>query len=110
MARKFPPPVEDTDFIELDDSLSGVKYRDRRFVIGSNLPSHSGMVKFTSEKLGLEGGLEIAIPKSINRLRLQGSGSRFVHGGMTLEELIVPVISVNKKRSQAFSRRSMVYC
>lgn len=38
------------------------------------------------------------IPKSINRLRLKGSGSRFVHGGATLQEVVIPVISINKKR------------
>ena len=38
------------------------------------------------------------IPKSINRVRLKGSGSRFVHGGATLQEVVIPVITVNKKR------------
>lgn len=38
------------------------------------------------------------IPKSINRLRRQGSGSRFVHGGATLQEVVVPVVKINKKR------------
>ncbi len=39
------------------------------------------------------------IPKSINRLRLQGSGSRYVHGGASLQEVIIPLIKVNKKRT-----------
>ena len=38
------------------------------------------------------------IPKSIHRLRLAGGGSRFVHGGATLQEIVVPVLAVNKKR------------
>jgi hypothetical protein len=42
--------------------------------------------------------VEVLIPKSINRLRRQGSGSRFVHGGATLQEVVVPVVKVNKKR------------
>jgi hypothetical protein len=42
--------------------------------------------------------VEILIPKSITRLRRQGSGSRFVHGGATLQEIIVPVVKINKKR------------
>lgn len=32
-----------------------------------------------------------------DRLRLSGSGSRFVHGGASLQEVVVPVI-INKKR------------
>ena len=42
-------------------------------------------------------------PKSINRLRLQGSASRFVHGGATLQELVIPVIKINKKRQSDLS-------
>ena len=38
------------------------------------------------------------IPKSIHRLRLAGGGSRFVHGGATLQEVVVPVLAMNKKR------------
>jgi len=91
-------PVENTDFIELDDAWLNADRRDRRFILGTSLPEHSGIMKRTAHEFGLEGNVEIAIPKSINRLRLQGSGSRFVHGGATLQEMIIPVISVNKKR------------
>ena len=38
------------------------------------------------------------MPKSINRLRLKGAGSRFVHGGASLQEVVIPVLKVNKKR------------
>ncbi len=56
----------------------------------SSLPSYT--------QLGLEGELEIQIPKSINRLRLQGSGSRFVHGGASLQEIVIPLLRITKKR------------
>ena len=47
---------------------------------------------------GSTSDLEVQIPKSIHRLRLAGGGSRFVHGGATLQEIVVPVLAVNKKR------------
>ncbi|BDD85994.1 hypothetical protein DPPLL_03590 [Desulfofustis limnaeus] len=31
-------------------------------------------------------------------MRLKGSGSRFVHGGATLQEVVIPVLLINKKR------------
>ena len=74
-------------------------YQGRRHVIGSELEANVAFNKYSSSELGLSGELEVQIPKSINRLRLKGSGSRFVHGGSALQEIIVPVISVNKKRS-----------
>jgi hypothetical protein len=42
--------------------------------------------------------LDVLIPNSLNRLRVKGAGSRFVHGGATLQEIVVPVIRVGKKR------------
>jgi len=56
-------------------------------------------MKRDAEQVGLTGDVHIQIPKSINRLRLSGSGMRFVHGGASLQEVVIPVIEVNKKRS-----------
>lgn len=73
-------------------------YKDRRFLLGKSLPEHSSLQKFTSEQLGLTGEVDVQIPKSINRLRLKGAGSRFVHGGASLQEVVIPVLKINKKR------------
>jgi hypothetical protein len=48
--------------------------------------------------LSLSGDMDALIPNSINRLRRQGAGSRFVHGGATLQETVVPVLQVGKGR------------
>jgi hypothetical protein len=56
-----------------------------------------------SPGLGLSGNMEVQIPKSINRLRLKGAGSRFVHGGASLQEVVIPVIRINKKRQSDIS-------
>jgi len=78
-------------------------YKDRRFLLGKDLPEHSSLRKFTPKQLGLTGEVEVQIPKSINRLRLKGSGSRFVHGGASLQEIVVPVVKINKKRQSDVS-------
>ena len=38
------------------------------------------------------------VPKSINRLRVKGAGSRFIHGGASLQEIVIPLVKVTKKR------------
>ena len=63
---------------------------------GSRSTSHSR--RSTPRSSGSTSDLEVQIPKSIHRLRLAGGGSRFVHGGATLQEIVVPVLAVNKKR------------
>lgn len=47
--------------------------------------------------------MEVLIPKSINRLRLKGSGSRFVHCGASLQEVVIPIVRINKKRQSDIS-------
>ncbi|RLB84638.1 MAG: BREX-1 system phosphatase PglZ type A, partial [Deltaproteobacteria bacterium] len=73
--------LDDSDFLDNDVTEIEALYRDRRFLLGKNLPQNNSMKLFTSQEAGIEGDIDILIPKSINRIRLKGSGSRFVHGG-----------------------------
>jgi uncharacterized protein (TIGR02687 family) len=90
-------PLEESDFLAAEVQ-GDVHYRDRRFLLGKQLSVPDSVKVFSPGQLGLAGDVHAAIPKGIQRLRLSGSGSRFVHGGATLQEVIVPVISINKKR------------
>lgn len=90
--------IDESDFLGDDVQGGEILFRDRRFVLGKGLTETSGLRKFTSAELGLTGEVEVQIPKSINRLRLKGSGSRFVHGGASLQEVVIPVLKINKKR------------
>ncbi|MEA5536782.1 BREX-1 system phosphatase PglZ type A [Crocosphaera sp. XPORK-15E] len=90
--------IADSDFSNVEVKGHKIIKENRRFVIGEGLKESDGLRKFKVEDIGLIGELEMQIPKSINRLRIKGSGSRFVHGGATLQEIIIPVVKVNKKR------------
>lgn len=68
----------------------------RRFVVGEVIPESDMLVTYTAIKLSLEGDYSVAMPKGITRLRLKGSGSRFVHGGASLQENVIPVLTVQK--------------
>ena len=91
-------PIPESDFASCEANGDRIFYRDRRFVLGRGLKDAAGLRKFSSANLGLVGDIEAQVPKSINRLRLQGSGSRFVHGGASLQEVVIPVVKINKKR------------
>jgi uncharacterized protein (TIGR02687 family) len=90
--------IDESDFAAAEPSGDKILYRDRRFVMGLGLQENPSVKKFSAAALGLDGQIEVLIPKSINRLRLRGSCSRFVHGGATLQEVVIPVIQINKKR------------
>ncbi|NLQ06401.1 BREX-1 system phosphatase PglZ type A [Cylindrospermopsis raciborskii] len=91
--------IQESDFASDEPRGEQILFRDRRFVCGKGLKETPGLRKFTSNELGLSGEVEVQIPKSINRLRLKGSGSRYVHGGASLQEVVIPIIKINKKRT-----------
>jgi hypothetical protein len=76
---------------------------NRRYIIGQNMGSHKQLLKLDFCQLGLEGEGEVLFPRSINRLRVKGAGSRYVHGGLSLQEIVIPVLAVKKRRSSDVS-------
>lgn len=76
----------------------------RRFVVGSELKKDSVIKTWRSEDVGLKPGKEIQIAKGMNRMLKKGSGSRYVHGGSMLQEIVIPVLHVNIKKGSNISQ------
>nr|HOO91675.1 hypothetical protein [Syntrophales bacterium] len=91
-------PPEVSDFTETEPKGDHIYSLDRRFVFGKGLIPQKSLRLFKASEIGLEGDIEVQIPKSVNRLRLKGAGSRYVHGGASLQEVVIPVVHINKKR------------
>jgi uncharacterized protein (TIGR02687 family) len=100
-------PLEDSDYLTAEPKGEHLFHRDRRFVIGKNLERQDSFKHFTASQLALGGDFDVQIPKSINRMRLKGSGSRFVHGGASLQEVVIPVLRINKKRQSDVKKVSV---
>lgn len=96
--------LDEDEFLGVEPVGEQIFKKDRRFVIGRNLKEDNSFMKFDAKSLGLLGDLEFQFPKSINRLRLQGAARKFVHGGVSLQEVIIPIIAVNKKRQSDTSK------
>lgn len=77
---------------------------ERRFALGKKLNETNFTKKFTAARLHLDGDYEVLFPNSINRFRKQGGGLRYVHGGTSLQEIVIPVIEFNKKRVSDVSK------
>lgn len=89
--------VEDVEC--LDAPKSGLLGNpDRRFVTGRGLATDHGVRVYPADKLGLEGDFQVGVVKGVQRLKVKGSGKRYVHGGAMPQEVLVPVLSVNKAR------------
>ncbi len=95
--------LQESDFSDAQVEGEVTKY-NRRFVLGTRLTANNTVVKFVARKLGINSDVDVLIPKGINRLRVQGAGSRFVHGGATLQEVVTPVLFIAKKKSDTTTK------
>jgi len=91
-------PLEESYYVSEAPQGDKVTRTNRRFVLGRKLKPSPSFMTFTSAQAGLAGDVDIQIPKSIHRIPQPGAGTRYVHGGASLQEVVVPVITVNKKR------------
>ncbi len=99
--------LSDAGYLSTEPQGDEIHDRDRRRVIGRGLKTDPAFRHFTPMQLGLSSDYELLIPKGTKRLKLQGSGSRYVHGGATLQEIVVPVVSVSYSGKGKSSVRSV---
>ncbi len=90
-------PVDANDRSEFP-AAKELSFKNRRFALGTGIKPSAGQKVFTASELGLAGRWEAVFPLGLDRYPRSGSGSRFVHGGTSLQEVVVPVIRLKKER------------
>jgi uncharacterized protein (TIGR02687 family) len=94
--------VDESDFSY--NSQEGKLWKEnRRFIIGEDLKEDSSTKLFKGKDLNIKTEVDIVFPKAMNRFRIKGAGSKFVHGGTSLQEIIIPLVTVTKKRKDTTS-------
>lgn len=92
-------PLSEDD--KVDKSTPGHQDVDigRRYLITRSgaKPEYLLPVKY----LGAEAGLEAWTPRESVRIKKRGGGLNFVHGGISLQEMVVPVIEYHFLRNQS---------
>jgi uncharacterized protein (TIGR02687 family) len=90
-------PVDANDRAPIP-AATELSYQKRRFALGSGIKPSAGQKVFNAAALGLAGNWEAVFPLGLDRFPRSGSGSRFVHGGTSLQEVVVPVIRLKRER------------
>ncbi|MBW3079638.1 BREX-1 system phosphatase PglZ type A [Bifidobacterium simiiventris] len=105
--------VTDAEWLSETPSGDVIWQKKRRFVIGSNLANKPAFVTFAAAQVGLadpsDEHVTIQTPNGIHRLRIQGDGARYAHGGAALPEIVVPVVHINKGRSASGDARQVEF-
>ena len=95
--------LDNSDF-SVSNHKGEIWKENRRFVIGQNLSNDAATKSFKGAQLNIGSEVDVLIPKSVNRLRVKGAGSRFIHGGAAMQEIMIPIISVTKKKKDTVSQ------
>ena len=44
--------------------------------------------------------IDVVVPYGVNLFKKQGESKKYVHGGDSLQEIVIPIIQIDNKRSQ----------
>ena len=87
---------------KIDKEIDGALEIGRRYMINDKEKYVDGAMKFNMDYiLGDDCKLYTYIPNSIMRFKIQGSGANFVHGGASLQEVVVPVVQFKNIRKNS---------
>lgn len=92
----YAPLKEDSKVDKTKNTDCDIEYGRRYSIMkaGSD-PEHLLPVKF----IGEEAGLSAFAPRESIRIKMNGAGLNFVHGGISLQEMVVPVIEYHYLRN-----------
>jgi len=80
----------------------------RRVWIGKGGKSGEGFIRVSASDMGLGGDLELAFPRSLSCFKSKGGSTAYFHGGISLQEMIIPVILLEKKEVEPHGLKTAV--
>ena len=90
-------PLDESDKAEKSYISGEIKELDRRYVIGDGDCTADHMLKIPMKHVNSD--LMGLTPLDYIRMKKQGGGMNYVHGGISLQEAVVPVIEYKNVRS-----------
>jgi hypothetical protein len=87
--------IEESDKIEKESGCNQVK---RRYIVYRKCDTGQLAIDLSSVVRN-EQQLTVYVPNATIRYKMQGTGVNFVHGGASLQEVVVPLLSFKNKRA-----------
>jgi uncharacterized protein (TIGR02687 family) len=79
----------------------------RRYALSREARDVDGLLRYSiKEAFSEETDLNVYIPKANIRFKTQGAGAKFVHGGASLQEVVIPLILYKNKRAGQSSAKA----
>lgn len=74
----------------------------RRFILTNDSSKHQGLLTLPMNYLIKDTNLYTIVPKGVVRFKVQGAGANYVHGGASLQEIVIPVIKFKNIRKDEY--------
>ena len=102
-------PLAETDKLAASEISGTIIEMGRRYVVGDRTVSSSVMLPVSLDHVS-DNDLAGLTPHEAIRLKKSGGGNKYVHGGISLQELCVPIIHFKNYRSgmRGYTERSLV--
>jgi uncharacterized protein (TIGR02687 family) len=84
---------------KVDVSQKGIKYKNKRFLLTKEDINIEGTSQYSLDYL-ME-NLKVTVPRGVDIFKIQGAGQNYVHGGASLQEIVLPVLKI---KSEAVSK------
>lgn len=91
------------DIEEMDktpNEISDSVIAKRRFIITRNNNETEMSKKLSLDYIMPNTDLKVVVPYGVNIYKKQGESKKYVHGGDSLQEIVIPIIQIDNKRSQ----------
>ncbi len=80
----------------------------KRFILDKTGLNAQGVMNFNMNYILKNSDLIASIPYNINRFKTAGSGINYVHGGASLQEIVIPVLKIKQNRKQEIKKADIV--
>lgn len=90
-------PIEEADKLPLPKDQD-ILETNRRYVLRSHPLAEPGTLAFPAPYA--EGEVTVVVPRGSLRFSVQGAGAQYVHGGASLQEVCVPILTYRHKRAE----------
>lgn len=90
-------PLEESDKVQIEKSKAIEE--KKRFILTGSKPSMTGILTIDMNYiLGKATDLKVIVPRGHHRFKTQGAGINFVHGGASLQEIVIPLIKFKSQK------------
>ena len=85
-----------------------VIYENKRFILTKDNASIDKTISVSMDYiLGSNSDIKAIVPRGENRFKVQGSGANYVHGGLSPQEIVIPVIKFKNVRDDKFRAKKV---